>query len=126
MTDSGSENCNKVVKETLEVLNIRHIRTNYYSPPNQIAAWNASIVLAKKLIDGQDTWDLHLNQVLAAIRFNVNEGTDYSPYYLLYNRHVVLPIDNLLKPRDLNIKVRFSIRSHYKSNIWLLCWYMVG
>ena len=31
VTDNGSENCNKVVKETLEVLNI-HVRTSYYSP----------------------------------------------------------------------------------------------
>ncbi|MET0106092.1 MAG: hypothetical protein ABW072_13265, partial [Sedimenticola sp.] len=56
-------------------------------------------VLAKRLQDGQDTWDLHLNQVLAAIRFNVSEATGFTPYYLLYGRDVVLPIDNLLKPR---------------------------
>ena len=56
-------------------------------------------VLAERLQDGQDTWDLHLNQVLAAIRFNVSEATGYTPYYLLYGRDVVLPLDNLLKPR---------------------------
>ena len=56
-------------------------------------------ILAKRLQDGQDTWDLHLNQVLAAIRFNVSEATENTPYYLLYGRDVVLPIDNLLKPR---------------------------
>ena len=103
VTDNGSENCNKIVKETLEVLNIHHVRTSYYSPQSnsRVERLHHTLhdVLAKKLIDGQDTRDLHLNQVLAAIRFNVNEATDYSPYYLLYNRDVVLPIDNLLKPR---------------------------
>ena len=103
VTDNGTENCNKVVKETLEVLNIHHVRTSYYSPQSNSRVERLHLtlhdVLAKKLIDGQDTWDLHLNQVLAAIRFNVSEATDYSPYYLLYNRDVVLPIDNLLKPR---------------------------
>ncbi|CAC5360228.1 unnamed protein product [Mytilus coruscus] len=36
---------------------------------------------------------------LAAIRFNVNESTKFSPYSLLYYRDPVLPIDNTLKPR---------------------------
>ena len=54
----------------------------------------------KRLLHGQDTWDLHLNQLLAAICFNISEATDFSPYYLLYGRDVVLPIDNLLRPRS--------------------------
>ena len=45
------------------------------------------------------TWDLFLNQTLAAIRFNVSESNKLSPFFLFYNRDVVLPIDNLLKPR---------------------------
>ena len=44
------------------------------------------------------TWDLHLNQALVAIRFNVSESSKYSPFYLLYNRDVVIPVDCLLKP----------------------------
>ena len=44
------------------------------------------------------TWDLFLNQTLAAIRFNVSESNKFSPFFLLYNRDVVLQIDNLLKP----------------------------
>ena len=48
--------------------------------------------------ENYETWDLHLNQVLAAIRFNVNESTKFSPYYLVYNRDPVLRLDNILKP----------------------------
>ncbi|CAC5369517.1 unnamed protein product [Mytilus coruscus] len=55
--------------------------------------------LSKKIKDNAQTWDLYLNQALAAIRFNVNESTKFSPYFLLYNRDPVLPIDNILKPR---------------------------
>ena len=42
---------------------------------------------------------MFLNQALAAIRFNVSESSKFSPFFLLYNRDVVLPVDNILKPR---------------------------
>ena len=42
---------------------------------------------------------MFLNQTLAAIRFNVSESNISSPFFLLYNKDVVLPIYNLLRPR---------------------------
>ena len=103
VTDNGSDNVNRVVKETLQTLNIHHVTTSFYHPSSnsKVERFHRTLhdVLAKRLQDGQDTWDLHLNQVLAAIRFNVSEATGYTPYYLLYRRDVVLPLDNLLKPR---------------------------
>ena len=52
-----------------------------------------------KISDSLDTWDIYLNQVLAAIRFKISESTMFSPFYLLYNHDPVLPIDIILKPR---------------------------
>ena len=49
--------------------------------------------------DNNHTWDLYLNQALAAIRFSINETTKFSPFFLLFQRDPVFPIDNLLKPR---------------------------
>jgi hypothetical protein len=49
--------------------------------------------------DNVQTLDLYLNQALAAIRFNVSESSKFSPYFLIYNRDPVLPIDNILKLR---------------------------
>lgn len=56
-------------------------------------------ILSKKLKDDLSTWDLYLNQTLAAIRFNVSESSKFSPFFLLYNRDVVLPVDTILRPR---------------------------
>lgn len=56
-------------------------------------------IMSKKLKDNLNTWDIHLNQTLAAIRFSVSEASKFSPFFLLFNRDVVLPLDNILKPR---------------------------
>ena len=56
--------------------------------------------MSKRLDKNYETWDLHLKQVLAAIRFNVNEYTKFSPDYLLYNRRPVPPLDIILKPHS--------------------------
>ena len=102
MTDNGTENVNNVVKEILESLNIDNVLTSVYHPQSNamVERFHRTLhdFLAKRLADDQQTWDLHLNQALAAIRFNVRESSKYPPFYLLYNRDVVLPVDNLLKP----------------------------
>ena len=39
------------------------------------------------------------NQALAAFRLNINESTKMSPFFALYNRDPVIPLDNILRPR---------------------------
>ena len=125
VTDNGSENVNRVVKETLDTLNIHHITTSYYHPGSnsKVERFHRTLhdILAKRLQDGQDVWDLHLNQVLAAVRFNVSEATGYTPYYLLYGRDAVLPLDNLLKPR-LKYQGEDMHQMALQSSIRHLCW----
>lgn len=93
----------KTVRETLQALNVRHVKTSLYHPNSNGKTERfhrvLNDILAKKLRDNVSTWDLHLNQTLAAIRFNVCASTKFSPFFLLYNRDVVLPLDNILKPR---------------------------
>lgn len=53
-----------------------------------------------KLSEGvKENWDLFLNQALAAARFSINETSTFSPFYIEFDRDVVLPTDNLLKPQ---------------------------
>ena len=91
------------MKDVLETLNIDHVLTSVYHPQSnaKVERFHRTLhdVLAKRLADDQRTWDVHPSQAVAAIRFNVSESSKYSPFYLLYNRDVVLPVDNLLKPR---------------------------
>ncbi|CAG2228480.1 unnamed protein product [Mytilus edulis] len=72
---------------------------NLKNPPVERFHRTLHDVMAKKLQSDASTWDVCLNQTIAAIRFQKNESTKFSPFFLLYNRDPVLPIDNLLKPR---------------------------
>ena len=56
-------------------------------------------VMSKRVSENIQTWDIYLNQALGAIRFNINDSTKFSPFYLLYNCDPILPIDNILKQR---------------------------
>ena len=55
--------------------------------------------MSKRVSENVETVDIYLNQILAAIRFNTNDSAKFSPFYLIYNCHPLLPIDNILKPR---------------------------
>ena len=103
VSDNGAENVNRTVKETLARLKIDHNLTSVYHPQSnaKVERFHRTLhdILAKRIADNQQTWDLFLNQALAAIRFNVSESSKFSPFFLLYNRDVVLPVDNILKPR---------------------------
>ena len=104
ITDNETENVNKVRKETLETLNVHHVRTSRYHPQSnsKIEKLHATLhdTLSKKLQDDLSTWDLYLSQTLAAIRFNVNESINFSSFFLLFKSDAVLPLDNILKPRS--------------------------
>ena len=69
VTDNGTENVNQVIRETLEAMNIHHVLTSVYHPQRnaKVGRFHRTLhdVLAKKLTDNQQHWDLYLNQALA-------------------------------------------------------------
>ena len=103
VSDNGTENVNRKVQETLDAMNIHHIKTSYYclQANGRVERIHKTLhsVMMKKIQEDVQTWDLYLNQTLAAVRFHVNESSKFSPFFLLYNRDVVLPLDTILKPR---------------------------
>ena len=105
VSDNGTENVNKVMKETLAKFKIGHVLTSVYHPQSnaKVERFHRTLhdVLAEKVADDQQTWDLFLYQALAAIRFSISGSSKFSPFFLLYNRDVVLPIDNILQPSHL-------------------------
>ena len=81
MTDNRTENVNKVVKETMQSLNIHHVLTSVYHPQSsaKVERFRRTLhdVLSKKLQENQQIWDLYLNQALADIRFNTSMSSNF-------------------------------------------------
>lgn len=86
LTDNGSENVNKVMRETLKSLNIHYVTTSYYHPATngrvERSHRTMNDILAKQIRDNHNSWDIWLPQTLAAIRFSVSLSTNRIPFYL--------------------------------------------
>ena len=91
------------MKHTLQEMIISHVTSSNYHPQgnSKVEQFHQTLhdVMAMKVSDSLDRWDIYLNQLLAAIRFIVNESNKSSPFYLMYNQDPVLPIGNIFKPR---------------------------
>jgi hypothetical protein len=110
----------------LAELNIHHVTTSFYRPQSNgcIERYHRTLVnvISKKLTENPGTWDMFLNQALAAIRFGVNESTKHSPFQLLFNREVVFPIDNILKPRRKYMGEdphKVALEQQHKAFLWV-------
>ena len=93
-TDNGSENVNQVMKETLAAMIIPRVTGMVERSHHTLIS-----IFSKKIATEGNSWDRWLGFSLAAMRFGVNESTQQSPFFLLYNGEVVLTIDNILKSR---------------------------
>ena len=75
VSDNRTENVNRFVRETLERFKIEHVTTCVYHPQSnaKVERFHRTVhdILAKNIADNPQTWDLNLNQALAAIRFRV-------------------------------------------------------
>ena len=98
--DNGPVNVNEIMR--LENLNIKHIVTSSYHPQSNAKLERFHHFLGAtrtKLSDGEKgNWNLFLTQAWGTIRFSLNEVIRFSPYFWLFGRDIILPIDNLLKP----------------------------
>ena len=103
VSDNGTEFCNAVIDQISAFFNIKHIRTSVYHPQanGKCERFNRvqNDMLSKMIDRSQRDWDTKIPSILSAYRTAKNETTKFSPFYIMYGRDPVLPMDTLLAPK---------------------------
>ena len=103
VTDNGLEFKSDLFASLSSELNIEHVFTSPYHPQGNSKTERFHRVLndmlSKQTAKHLEMWDSYLPAILTSYRAGVNESNGYSPFFLMYTRDPVLPLDNLLRPR---------------------------
>ena len=121
MNDNGTEFKNKIFGQVVKELGLEY---KLYTPPYHLAS-NGRIegfhtflkaCIAKHVAPWLE-WDVLIPLACAACNFIPNEHSKESPFFLMFGRDPVLPLNTLLGPKmrylgnDINI---LSLKSHEK------------
>ena len=103
ISDQGTEYCNALLDIVNKELGISRMHTSSYHPQSNGKTERFHRVMnemiQKQISESQTLWDQILQPCLGAYRMSKNESTKYSPYFIMYGRDPVLPVDTLLQPR---------------------------
>ena len=98
LTDQGTNFMSKLLSKLYRLLHVRRIRTSPYHPQTDglVERFNGTLksMLRKTAVEGKD-WDKLLPYLLFAYREVPQASTGFSPFELMYGRHVRGPLDIL-------------------------------
>ena len=103
MSDNGTEFVNEVIHALSREIKMVHIRCANYAPQSNgkcerihrdFTAYFRKLPRHEKL-----NWDIHMYSIVGAYRCADHASAGKSPFYLLYGRDPVYPVDTLLRPR---------------------------
>ena len=104
ISDQGTEYCNSLLDIVHKELRIGRIHTSSYHPQSngKTERFHRSMndMIQKQISENQNQWDLVLQSCLGAYRMSKNESTKHTPYFVMYGRDPVMPVDTLLQPRS--------------------------
>ena len=103
MSDQGTEFCWKVIAAMCSLLGVEKIRTTPYHPQTNGSAERVHQTLQRMIgkLDPEKRrkWPAHIGSIIIAYNSTRSLVTGYSPYYLMFGRRPLLPIDLLFPTR---------------------------
>ena len=103
LSDNGTEFKNKLFEQVAKELGVEY---KLYTPPyhpasnGHIEGFHAFLkVCIEKHVAPQLEWDALVSLACAAYNFIPNEHSKESPFFLMFGRHPVLPLNTLLGPK---------------------------
>ena len=101
-SDNGNEFVSEIIKTITQLGHINHIKTSPYHPQSNSFAerpHRTMIDCLAKISDKND-WDLYLSSFCAAYNCTQSASRKFSPFFLLYHRDPILPLDSILRDRE--------------------------
>ncbi len=98
LTDRGSNFVSTFMREVYHFLGIKHLKTSPYRPQTNgcLEKYHHTLMqMVRKSVTDKKDWDLYLPYLLFACRETPSSATGYSPFHLLYGKHVHGPLDVL-------------------------------
>ena len=103
ISDRGSEFNNNLMKQLVNHFGINKVMTSPYHPMSNgtVERFHRDLnAMLRKFSNGNNTlWEEYLPHALLAARNTVNIRTGHTPFYLLYGRDAIMPLDTILAPR---------------------------
>lgn len=97
VSDQGREFCNQLIDLLEELTGFKHKITSAYHPQSNGLDERLNQTIKAKLqplVNEQtDDWDEHIDNILFAYRCSRHDTTKYTPFFLMYGREALLPID---------------------------------
>ena len=107
LTDRGTHFVNEMLDSMCNTLGVKHKLSTAYHPQTNglVERFNRTLceALAKYAGEKKDDWDLYLPSFLFAYRTKRHEVTRHEPFYLIYGREAVLPIEFSVPTQQINL-----------------------
>lgn len=111
VTDRGSNFLSKLVSAVCERFQITRHHTSSFHPQSNSVVERVNGFLGQALrtlcMDNQSNWAELIPAIMLSFRNAVSSSTGFTPYQVLFGRHMNLPIDTTLIPKeDLPVNVK--------------------
>ena len=105
LSDRGAAFLSKLLKEVCKLMGINHPQTD-----GLVERFNRTLtdMLAKTVEKNGKNWDTQIPYVLFAYRTSPQESTNESPFFLLYGRDALLPVEETLSPAPCRSAIDIS------------------
>ena len=111
--DRGPEFNSHLFKELHRLTGIRSSNTTPYPPmgDGQVERMNRTFCNMLKTLPGKEknNWKIHLPKLAFAYNSTINKSSGYSPFYLMFGRHSILPIDSVFRMEEATSNQKKSI-----------------
>src|SRR5436305_12197554 len=115
LSDRGTHFRNKLVEELCEKFEIKHKLSALYHPQTNRLVKRFNCTLCEslaKVLEKENQWDEHIEQVLFAYRITKHATTKRIPFFMTYGREATLPIDEIEIQENISEKESILKRTY--------------